>query len=92
MRELFSNFFDYFILFYSGSIITSYILMVYLAWRKHIKRKIFHDPQYTIQLLRNSPYTPGISIVAPAYNEEMISRCSHSCWNSVSVLLEVIST
>lgn len=70
MRELFSNFFDYFILVYSGAIISSYILMIYLAWRKHIKRTIFHNPQYTISLLKDSPYTPGISIVAPAYNEE----------------------
>lgn len=70
MRELFSNFFDYFILVYSGLIISSYIAMILIARNKHKKRLIFHNPQYTISLLKESPYTPGISIVAPAYNEE----------------------
>ena len=70
MHNAISTFFDYFILFYSGGIILSYLLMIRFSFKRHKKRKIFHDPEYTIEILRDSPYTPGISIVAPAYNEE----------------------
>ena len=70
MHNAISTFFDYFILFYSGGIILSYLLMIRFSFKRHKKRKIFHDPDYTIEILRDSPYTPGISIVAPAYNEE----------------------
>ena len=70
MRDAIINFFNYFVIFYSGLLISSYIAMVLLALRKHIKHRVYHNELHTIRLLRHSPYAPGISIVAPAYNEE----------------------
>ncbi|MBQ5730057.1 MAG: glycosyltransferase, partial [Bacteroidaceae bacterium] len=34
------------------------------------KRKKYYSAEYIKRILLNSPHTPGISIVAPAYNEE----------------------
>ena len=70
MRDAILDFFNYFVLFYSGALITSYIVMVLLAWRKHRLHKVYHNEDHTVKLLRKSPYAPGISIVAPAFNEE----------------------
>ena len=70
MRDAIIDFFNYFVLFYSGALILSYIIMVLLAWRKHRRHKTYHNEAHTVRLLRRSPYSPGISIVAPAYNEE----------------------
>ena len=70
MRDAIINFFNYFVIFYSGLLISSYIAMVLLALRKHLKHRVYHNELHTIRLLRHSPYAPGISIVAPAYNEE----------------------
>ncbi|MBR5905998.1 MAG: glycosyltransferase [Bacteroidales bacterium] len=70
MRDTIINFFNYFVIFYSGILISSYVAMVLLALRKHIKHNVYHNELHTVRLLRHSPYAPGISIVAPAYNEE----------------------
>ena len=70
MLELISNIFDYAILCYSLAIIASYIAMLIMAGRMHRRHKTYHDEQHTIEAMRNSPYTPSVSIVAPAYNEE----------------------
>ncbi len=70
MLDWIAEFFNYFIMIYSGMLISSYIGMVLLAVRRHKNHYTYHNEKYTIDELRNSPYTPGISIVAPAYNEE----------------------
>jgi cellulose synthase/poly-beta-1,6-N-acetylglucosamine synthase-like glycosyltransferase len=45
-------------------------MFAFLAFLEHKKHNTYHDDDYTIEELKKSPYTPGISIVAPAYNEE----------------------
>ena len=70
MRDAIIDFFNYFVLFYSGALVLSYLVMVLLAWHKHRIHKTYHNEVHTVRLLRRSPYSPGISIVAPAYNEE----------------------
>ncbi|MBO7069701.1 MAG: glycosyltransferase, partial [Bacteroidales bacterium] len=44
--------------------------MTVLAFFEHKKHYTYHNDSYTIEELKRSPYTPGVSIVAPAYNEE----------------------
>ena len=70
MREAIIDFFNFFVIFYSGFLVLSYIWMVILALRKHRLHVIYHNEKNTIEELRHSPYATGISIVAPAYNEE----------------------
>ena len=70
MPESFQNLFNYAVIIYSALLITSYIAMVVQAYRQHKRHKTYHYEKNTIDQLRTSPYTPGVSIVAPAYNEE----------------------
>lgn len=70
MPEWMINFFNYFIVFYSSAVLLSYVAFAVLAFLEHKKHDTYHNDPYTISELKKSPYTPGISIVAPAYNEE----------------------
>ncbi|MBP7496923.1 MAG: glycosyltransferase family 2 protein [Bacteroidales bacterium] len=59
---------DNFILFYSITIITSYVILAIISafvLIKYLKKNSFID--YNVIL--SSPYAPSISIVAPAFNE-----------------------
>ena len=70
MPEWIDYFFNYFVIVYSAAVLLSYVAMAVLAYMEHRKHYTYHDDAYTIDELKKSPYTPGISIVAPAYNEE----------------------
>ena len=70
MPEWIDYFFNYFVIVYSTAVLLSYVAMAVLAFLEHRKHYTYHDDAYTIDELKKSPYTPGVSIVAPAYNEE----------------------
>ena len=70
MLEWFDTVFSYFVMVYSTIVLSSYVAMAILAFLEHRKHYTYHDDAYTIEELKKSPYTPGVSIVAPAYNEE----------------------
>jgi len=70
MLEWFDTVFSVFVGIYSAFVLASYVTMAILAFLEHRKHYTYHDDAYTIDELKKSPYTPGISIVAPAYNEE----------------------
>ena len=70
MPEWIDYFFNYFVIVYSAAVLLSYVAMAVLAYMEHRKHYTYHDDAYTIDELKKSPYTPGVSIVAPAYNEE----------------------
>ena len=70
MPEWLLDFFNYFVMFYSAFLISSYIIMTLMALHRHRVHHTYHDEAYTIDELKKSPYTPSVSIVAPAYNEE----------------------
>jgi cellulose synthase/poly-beta-1,6-N-acetylglucosamine synthase-like glycosyltransferase len=61
-------FFDHIIVYYSAALMTSYLLLIIfsiIAIEKYKKR----DELINYSLLYNSDFVPGISVVAPAYNE-----------------------
>lgn len=70
MKVFLFTFYGYFVFFYSLALFASY---VYLIWNSHVMFKIYRrsiaSPMLR-QLINYSPYTPGVSIIAPAYNEE----------------------
>ena len=70
MPEWVYDAFSYFVMAYSTIVLGSYVFFAILAFLEHKKHYTYHDDDYTIEELKKSPYTPGISIVAPAYNEE----------------------
>lgn len=68
MMEFLYTFYGYFVFFYSLLLIVSYVMLIVMAYLnlQHQKR---WTTEYVHQVVEASPYTPGVSIVAPAYNE-----------------------
>lgn len=70
MAETIIDFYGYIIFFYSLALMVSYVVLMTIAYRG-----LFYDVEHistTISrlLIDTSPYTPGVSIIAPAFNEE----------------------
>lgn len=63
------NFFEYFVFFYASSMFLLYLLLGVLSFI-NITRYRTYNSKLDDQFLIDSPLTPGISVVAPAYNEE----------------------
>lgn len=69
MREIVFTFYGYFVFFYSMTLIASY---AFLCWKSSVELKRFRRvliAPLLRRIINNSPYTPGVSIIAPAYNE-----------------------
>ena len=70
MKDLIFYFYGYAIFFYSMGLIVSYVILMWLAEIGILRRKNTHLTPYAKYVIDKSPYTPGVSIIAPAYNEE----------------------
>jgi cellulose synthase/poly-beta-1,6-N-acetylglucosamine synthase-like glycosyltransferase len=70
MKNFILDFFGYFVFFYSLTLIITYTTLMVLSFLSQRREKIFFSVPYIKRMLADSPYTPGISIIAPAYNEE----------------------
>ena len=66
----FQYIFEYLIFSYSLALILIYISLVVLSYFKMISF-LYKENKYEEELFLESPFVPGISIVAPAYNEEV---------------------
>lgn len=70
MRDIIFTFYGYAVFFYSMALMASYIALMWLAlYSLHKRFNSLRNLPYVRRLLKESPYTPGVSIVAPAYNE-----------------------
>ena len=64
--------FCYIVFAYSIAILLSYLFLVVQSYRAQMKMKIDMPSDTTLKyLMEGSPLTPGVSIIAPAYNEEV---------------------
>lgn len=70
MKNFIFDFFNYFVFFYTSLLAVSFIFLMFLSFLSLKFRKKYYIGDYMRKVLENSPYTPGISIIAPAYNEE----------------------
>lgn len=70
MSDLVLYFYGYIIFFYSMGLIISYVILMLLAEIGIFREKYHHLPEYAKHMIDTSPYTPGVSIIAAAYNEE----------------------
>lgn len=71
MKEFLISFYGHTIFIYSLALIISYVILMWLAEISILRSKKNNLESYAKDLIKRSPYTPGVSIVAPAYNEEM---------------------
>lgn len=70
MWEFLLTFYGYFVFFYSLGLIISYVFLLIMAYRYSTNYRRW-TLEYVRQMVETSPFTPGVSIVAPAYNEEV---------------------
>ena len=70
IKDLLFYFYGYVVFFYSMGLIISYVILMWLAEISIFRKKRGSLSLYIKQIIGNSPYTPGVSIIAPAYNEE----------------------
>lgn len=71
MKEFIISFYGHTIFIYSLGLIISYVILMWLAEISILRSKRNNLESYAKDLIKRSPYTPGVSIVAPAYNEEL---------------------
>lgn len=64
-------FYGYFIFFYGFALIAIYGLLIWLAFSQIRITHTLMDSDYVRRIIATSPHTPGVSIIAPAYNEEL---------------------
>jgi len=84
------DFFEYFIFFYSTSLIASYLMLAIFSMITIIRYKNYNS-NLDDETLYNSDIAPGISVVAPAYNEEKtIITNVHSLLTLEYPLFEVV--
>lgn len=70
IKDLVFYFYGYVVFFYSMGLIISYVILMWLAGVGIMRRKRGGLGLYAKEIINSSPYTPGVSIIAPAYNEE----------------------
>lgn len=69
MWETILYFYGYIIFFYSLALIVSYAMLLVLAYI-HSSKYLKWTNDHICYAVEGSPFAPGVSIVAPAYNEE----------------------
>lgn len=69
MLDAINEFYSYFIFFYGTCLLICYVTLAVFSVISILRYKAYNTKNDDILLL-NSPLTPGISVVAPAYNEE----------------------
>ncbi len=70
IKDIVFYFYGYVVFFYSMGLIVSYVVLMWLAGIGIVRRKRGGMSLYAKEIIDSSPYTPGVSIIAPAYNEE----------------------
>ncbi|NDV58079.1 glycosyltransferase [Bacteroides sp. 519] len=68
MVERISYFYEYLVFFYGFFIIICTLMLTYLSYLNIKKHKWLYNKRKE-DILKESPYLPGISVIAPAYNE-----------------------
>lgn len=69
MWEFLLFFFGYVVLGYSLLLIVSYVMLLVFAYKYSFRWRQWSN-KYICNMVQSSPFVPGISVVAPAYNEE----------------------
>ena len=70
MKDILFTFFNYFVFFYTSMLAISFIVFAFLSFISLKRRKDYYVERYVRKIIKESPYTPGVSVIAPAYNEE----------------------
>lgn len=69
MTDFIINFYQYRVFFYATLIVVGTVILALMAYL-NAKRYRWRYTKKEDEILKESPYAPGISVIAPAYNEE----------------------
>ena len=70
MKEFILYAYGYLVFFYSMALMLSYVILIWLSYVEQRRHRATMSDTYVKKIFEHSPYTPGVSIIAPAYNEE----------------------
>ena len=71
MRDIIFTFFNYFVFFYTSMLAIFFVTFASSSFISLKRRKrLLCGKLYAEKQFKESPYTPGISVIAPAFNEE----------------------
>lgn len=70
MLENIADFYETFVFYYASSMIFSYLILAAFSSLNLIRYKSYNSDKDD-EVLMKSPLTPGVSVIAPAYNEEV---------------------
>lgn len=70
--EQFFYFYQYLVYFYACAITVIYFILAVFGYFKILKNKVKYTSKEENTLKTHPKIAPGISVVAPAYNEEVI--------------------
>lgn len=71
MKNILFDFFNYFVFFYTSLLAISFVILSFLSFISLKTRRKYYIQSHVKRVLEESPYTPGVSIIAPAFNEEV---------------------
>ena len=80
MKEFLFDFFNYFVFFYTSFLAISFIVMMFLSFISLKLRKSYYDDNYVRKVLSESPYTPGVSVIAPRRRPSSTTSTRCSAW------------
>ena len=84
MWQTISDFFGYCVFFYSIILMASYLyLIISSAGIQEVDSLMTPDPNVIRHMLKNAPFLPGVSVIAPAYNEEKTIIDNVNCLLSI---------
>ncbi|MCO6026490.1 glycosyltransferase [Prevotella cerevisiae] len=69
MLQTIFNFYGYGVFIYFLLLLISYVFLIIMAGRSIFRNKEKVIDDYAFNIISQNPYTPGVSIIVPAYNE-----------------------
>lgn len=71
MKDIIFYFFGNAVIFYTAALVLCYIIMSIASFVSTTYNRTIYIEKHDLEALNSSPFTPGVSIVSPAYNEEL---------------------
>mgnify|MGYP006867500316 CR=1 FL=1 len=63
MRDILFTFFNYFVFFYTSMLAIFFVMFAFLSFISLKRRKDYYVESYVRKTIKESPYTPGISVI-----------------------------
>ena len=79
MKDILFTFFNYFVFFYTSMLAISFIVFAFLSFISLKRRKDYYVESYVRKIIKESPYTPGVSVPLPTTKKRLLSTILTRC-------------